>query len=273
MIAEKIQRMKPEEMAFVFDFDGTLTKKYVGDIEVPSVISILRSEGILNDEYAKEAYDLKNTYHPIEIDPSIPKEVKFEKMTEWWQKHIDLLIKHSLKKDDIKKAAYHPKLVIREGATELFAFAKQHNIPVIIFSASGIGTDSIHFFLEKHALTNGNIFIVSNKLEYTNEVVTSVTHQLIHALNKNEGTLKYFPEAQKALLARKSVLLFGDSPNDTEMVEDRNHELVIRIGLCSEKDPEKQNLVSSLFTEKFDLVIENDGSLEPIHSLLLQNKG
>lgn len=268
LITKEIQQMKPEDMAFVFDFDGTITKKYLDDVEVPSIISILRSEGILNEEYSKEAYTLKEIYHAIEVDPEISQEIKFQKMNEWWEKHIEILTQHDLKREDIRKAAHHPKLVIRDGIIELFTFAKQHSIPVIIFSASGIGTDSIYFFLEKHDLFSSNIFIVSNGLEYTNEAVTGIAHPLIHGLNKNESTLKYFPEAQKALLEKKKILLFGDSPNDIEMVDDKNHELVIRIGLCNEKDPEKKNKALPLFQEKFDVAIEDDGSLEPIYKVL-----
>lgn len=256
-------------MVFVFDFDGTITKKYAGNVEVPSVLSILRSEGVLNEEYSKEAYALKEKYHPIEIDPLVPQDTKYQKMNEWWEKHIQLLTQHSLRKEDVWKAANHPKLMLRDGVTGIFTFAKQNDIPIIIFSASGIGTDSIFFFLEKHGLANENLFIVSNKLEYKDGVITGVSHPLIHALNKNESTLKYFPDTQKALLGRKSVLLFGDSPHDADMVEDKNHELVVRIGLCNDKDPEKKKLALPLFQKKFDIVIENDSDLESIQRNLI----
>lgn len=124
-VLEKIQNIVPHEMAFVFDFDGTVTKKYVAGVEVPSVISILRSEGVLNAAYSQAAFDLKNIYHSIEIDPNVSKEVKFQKVQEWWEKHTALLIANNLTQDSIKKAAHHPKLIIREGVIELFVFAKE----------------------------------------------------------------------------------------------------------------------------------------------------
>jgi len=272
ILLEKIQNISPQEMAFVFDFDGTITKKYVNDVEVPSIISILRSEGVLNETYSRAAFELKNTYHPIEMDPNVSKEIKFEKVHEWWEKHTELLLANNLTQDDIKKAAHHPKLIIREGVRELFAFAKENEIPVIIFSASGIGTDSIQFFLERYNISDSNILIVSNRFVYNESgVATEQTLPLIHALNKNENTLTFFPDIQKTLMSKGAVLLFGDSPHDVEMVDNKNRALVVRIGLCNEKDAEKKNKILPLFEEKFDDVIENDGSLLPILYILTQN--
>lgn len=142
---------------------------------------------------------------------------------------------------------------------------------MIIFSASGIGADSIQFFLERYNISDSNVLIVSNRFIYnTDGLATEGISPLIHALNKNESTLTFFPDIQNILLGKKTVLLFGDSPNDVEMVDNKNHELVIRIGLCNEKDAGKKNKVLSLFKERFDVVIEDDGSLELIHTSLIQ---
>lgn len=48
-----------QTLAFVFDVDGTMIQKYVDGTEVPSLISILRNENILNDVYTEKAKDLK----------------------------------------------------------------------------------------------------------------------------------------------------------------------------------------------------------------------
>ena len=62
-----------------------------------------------------------------------------------------------------------------------------------------------------------------------------------------------------------------DADSDTEMVEDKNHGLIIRIGVCNEIGPEKKKQVLPLFQEKFDIVIENDEGLESICDLIIKN--
>lgn len=260
--------MKPEEMVFVFDFDGTIHKKHSCGKQTPSIISILRNENILNEEYSEKARKLSEIYHPIETDPSVPYEIKIQKMEEWWQKHIDLLIENKLSQKNIRDTSYHPALVIREGIVELFMFAKENSISIIIFSASGTGSDSIKYFLERHTILFENVIIISNNFKYENDIVTGVIPPIIHALNKNESILNFFPETQHLILNKKSVLLIGDSLNDVDMVEDKNHSNIVRIGILNELAVDKKKEVFPLFQEKFDLIIEDDGSLEPIYKVL-----
>lgn len=265
---EQVSAINPKELALVFDFDGTITQKYVNNTEVASIISILRSENILSEAYSEAAFELKNTYHPIETNPDITKEVKVQKMQEWWEKHTALLLKHKLSKHNVKQAAYHPHLLIRDGIADLFHFAEEHNVPVVIFSASGIG-DSIEFFLERYGILSHNVSIISNRFVYNSEdIATSNIPPVIHGLNKHESTLALFPEIQNTLLSKPIVLVFGDSPSDADMVEDKNHTKVIRIGFCNEKDPAKKSKVLPLFREKFDIVIENDGNLDNAYTLI-----
>lgn len=265
-----IRNIDLSQSVFVFDFDGTINKKHIGKTKVPSIISILRNENILNDEYAHQAHALLAMYQPIELDPNISKEVKIQKMEEWWEKHIKLLIKHKLSIKDIQKASYHKNLLIREGVVELFTFAKEKDIPIVIFSASGTGVDSIRFFLERYSILSENIKIISNRFEYTDGVVTSIISPLIHTLNKNETVLKFFPDVR--ISDKRSVILVGDSINDVGMVLNNNHDVIVRVGLCNEIDQEEKANTMPAFEENFDLVIEDDGSLLPLYLLLTENK-
>ena len=83
-IKEKLNSATTQNTAFVFDFDATMIHKYIGDTEVPSIISILRSDGYLGDEYSKEAYALKDKYHPIEIDPNKTDTERLFAAESWW---------------------------------------------------------------------------------------------------------------------------------------------------------------------------------------------
>ncbi len=265
----KIRQMKPEEMVFVFDFDGTIHKKHINGKETPSIISILRDENILNQNYSEKARKLSETYRPIEKDSSISSKEKISKMEEWWQKHINLLIENKLSQKNIQDISFHPLLVIREGITELFIFARENNIPIIIFSASGTGSDSIKYFLERYNILFKNVIIISNNFEYENGVIKNIIPPIIHALNKNESVLSFFPETRRLILKKKFVLLIGDSVNDVNMVENKNHTNIIRVGILNELNLEKKKEILPFFQEKFDLVIEDDGSLVPIYEVLI----
>lgn len=265
-LESKLKNTRLSNTALVFDFDGTLNKKHIGTTKVPSIISILRNENILNEDYSHQAHALATTYYPIELDPDIPREIKVQKMEEWWEKAISLLIKHKLSVEDIKTASYHKNLVLRDGVADILSFAAKKNIPVVIFSASGTGIDSIRFFLERHNLLFENITIVSNRFEYKDTVVSKIVPPLIHALNKNESVLKFFPEIR--LQDKRNIVLIGDSINDIDMVLDSNHDTVIRIGLCNEIDPEEKANLLPKFQERFDLVIEDDSSMSPLYGIL-----
>ncbi len=261
--------LQKDSLALVFDFDGTIHKKHHRGTQVPSVISILRSEHILHEGYSQKAYAFKEIYHKIEQDPHVPFEAKSEKMHEWWEKHIELLIENKLTRAHIRQASYHENLIIREGVVQLFNFAKKEDIPIIIFSASGTGIDSIYFFLERHNIAHSNVHIVSNRLEYKDGVMTKVLPPIIHALNKNEAVLAHFPEVQAMLLKKKTVLLVGDSINDHDMVSHKNHMRVIRVGLLNEIEDNKKTELMTHFQGAFDIVIESDGSLEPVYEQIV----
>jgi len=65
------------------DFDRTLTKAFVNGKNVPSLISVLRDNDYITEEYSKKAKALAERYRPIEDDISIPIEEKKKAMMEW----------------------------------------------------------------------------------------------------------------------------------------------------------------------------------------------
>ena len=79
---EKIKLIKQDgkdNLHIIADFDNTLSKAYVNGKKMESMIAQIRRLGYLGEEYTKLAYDLYNKYHPIEIDPNIPQEIKIRK--------------------------------------------------------------------------------------------------------------------------------------------------------------------------------------------------
>jgi len=263
-----IQEIKKDGTQFLHvlsDFDRTLTYAFVKGERVPSMISILRSSGdYLGEEYAKEAQALFQKYHQKENDPKITLKERKRLMREWWLKHYQLLIKSGLSKKHLKIVVDSQKIRLRKGAKEFFKLLSLIKIPIVIMSASGLGTEAISMFLKKEKCFYPNIYIISNSFKWDkNGKAIGVKEPVIHSLNKDETMVKNFPFYKK-IKNRKNVILLGDSPEDVGMIEGFAYKNLIKIGFLNE-DVNK-NL--KLYKKVFDVLILNDSSLYFIKSLI-----
>jgi 5'-nucleotidase len=255
-----------EKFHVLSDFDRTLTKTFVAGEEVPSIISVLRSEGYLTPDYPDKAKELFNHYHAIEIDPQVPPEEKKLAMREWWSRHFDLLISSGLKKEDIEKAVTSQKLQLRSGVPQFFEFLRERNIPLVIMSSSGLGVESISLYLSRLNLFTDNVHIVSNEFIWDDVGrAIAVKEPIIHAFNKEETVLDNFPFYNK-VRERKNVLLLGDGPDDVEMITGFIYDNLIKVGFLNKNIEE--NL--QLYREKFDATITGDGNFDFINELLIE---
>ncbi len=259
---EKLSGAKVNNTAFVFDFDGTMIHKYVKGGEVPSIISILRSDGYLGEVYSKEAYALKNKYHPIEIDSSKTREEKLEAAEHWWSEHEEVLIRHRLSIVAINKAVQNEKLILRQGFEKILRFSREKAIPLFIFSASGIGKDSITKYLSYKGFDTSQVYIISNSFIFDSDgFATGRNKPLIHGMNKNEEVLKYFPIERDILYSKEFIILAGDSTEDPKMVDEKNHGSVYRIGFCNSKDEVKLKNIIPKYEEIYDMVCNADSEM------------
>lgn len=145
----------------ITDFDRTLTTHRVDGEERPSLISVLRSQNILSDEYTQAAYTLFDHFHPIEIDSSKSIHERSEQMETWWKAHLDLLtgnmtydrlceltgvtladshdnhhISVSLRQEHIIQAINSGIIRLRSGIGKFLSFSERNHIPFVIFSAN-----------------------------------------------------------------------------------------------------------------------------------------
>ena len=123
------------------DFDKTLTKAFSNWKKRSSLISVLRSEWYLSEEYQKEAYELFDYYNPIEINPDISMDEKIIEMTKWWNKHLDLLVNSWLTQKDIDSVSNSWLIELRKWVKEFLNFLNKNNIPLVIISANWLWTD------------------------------------------------------------------------------------------------------------------------------------
>ena len=70
-----------ENLEIVTDYDMTFTRYKVNDVKGPSTYQLLQSS-VLIGQMASKIHELYEYYHPIEINPDIPYEVKEKHMNE-----------------------------------------------------------------------------------------------------------------------------------------------------------------------------------------------
>ena len=248
----------------VADFDKTLTRTFVDGGKVGSIISILRNEGYLTEDYPQKAKDLFGEYHPIEIDVNYDLEQKKKKMREWWDKHLDLLVKSKLNKSDIANVIKSDNLVFREGVRSFFDLLDEKDIPLVILSANGLGGDSISMLLERDGHLYDNMEIVSNKLEWDDDgFAIGIKEPIIHVFNKGEISIQNFPAFDK-IRGKENVILLGDSLGDVDMAEGFDYKEIIKIGFLNEEID--KNLEE--YKKNFDVVITGDGDFSYVNQLM-----
>lgn len=268
---EKLEKAKraiseagADKLHILADFDRTLTCAFIEGQSTPSIIAILRDGSYLTPDYAKKAHELYNKYHPIEIDPKIPIEKKKKAMNEWWKTHFDLLIKSRLNKKDLERIVESGKIKFRNKALELIDFLKAHNIPLVIMSSSGSGSDVISMILKKEGKLYDNVHIISNSYEWDEDGnMLAVRKPFIHTLNKDETSVRDFP-AFEIIKHRKNVLLLGDNLDDIGMIKGFDYDNLINIGFLNENVEE--NLEH--YKKNYDVVILNDSSMDYVNKIL-----
>lgn len=257
---ERIHNWKDNSIHVLTDFDKTITEGSSN-----SSWSILSKSGLVPKEYVEERQKLYDYYRPIEINEELDYETKSKLMTEWWEKHINLLIKYKMSEEVINKAANDYRIMsFRKGAKEFLQNMKDRNIPVIIISA-GIG-NFIKQFLIKNGCDFDNIFIVSNFIKFEKGMAVGITGNVTHSLNKNEVFLPN--EISELIEKRENIILLGDAISDIRMAKEEDRDKALKIGFLEEKAKENQKY----FEDNFDVVCtENTGYNELSSRLSILN--
>ncbi len=254
-ILEKIKSDWPGSIHILADFDKTLTKAFSAWKKRPSLISVLRSEWYLSEEYSRKAYELYDYYNPIETDPTIDLETKKQEMTTWWNKHLDLLVASGLHRKDIQSIIDSRLIELREWVKEFLWFLSKNNIPLIIISANWLWTDSIKIYLEKEWFLTDNIKIISNEFIWDTEGnAVSYDKRVIHVFNKDETVLHEFPEIYSQIEKRKNVILLWDSLWDVGMIEWFEYDNLLKIGFLNDKEDE----LLEEYKKNYDMVLTWD---------------
>jgi 5'-nucleotidase len=241
------------------DFDKTLTPAMLQGKKVQSTIAHIRNERYLTKDYASQAHALFEKYHPFEIDPLLSIEEKSSLMEEWWTTHLHLLLRSGMNKKVIEDILAKGLIVGRDGLSSFLALLNKHQVPLVILSA-GL-SDAIEGFLKKENELYANTHIVSNKFIYDAQgrVIGYQDHPPLHSLNKNGSLCKDKPFFH-LIRNRKYILLLGDNVDDLTMAKGLTYDICLSIGFLNEDGAQAK----AIFLKKFDVVITEDSSLEPV---------
>lgn len=260
---KRISQQGKERFHVVSDFDRTLTRAFVNDQKVRSIISVLRDGDYLTPEYRERAQELAKHYGSIEEDPSVSYEEKKKAMLEWWTKHFDLLIKTGLSKSDLERVVKERKVKLRVGVRGLIKTLNQYEIPLVIMSSSGLG-DAIPMYLKENRLLFKNIHIITNFYIWDKDGrAMDIRKPIIHSMNKDETSLRNFPFYNQ-IKSRKNVLLLGNNLGDLGMVEGFPYDGLIKIGFLNEDVEEN----IETFRQAYDIVVLNDGNMGYVNRLV-----
>ncbi|KXS21083.1 HAD-superfamily hydrolase [Gonapodya prolifera JEL478] len=232
-----------------------MTKYWVNNARQQGAIGILLRTTRRGPEFLKRANELRDHYHPFEVDPKVPREQKNLYMVEWWTGMHKVLDDMNLTRDEVPLMVKDKMPVLRSGLKTWLEATASKDIPVLVFSA-GVG-DVIDEVLIQSNLHTPNIHIISNWMDFGTDTSQSARllgfkPPLIHVFNKSEATL---PEHTNT---RPNVILLGDSLGDVEMVQERDSYCVLRIGYLNH-DVDK---LLPYYRDIYDVVLTGDVGFE-----------
>lgn len=210
----------------------------------------------------------------MEMDLKMPNEEKEKHMVAWWEGNMKLFANMRLQREDYGRVVLNSRILFRHGITELLSLGHSLQLPFYIVSGGMAEIIEASFYAILHNGETGNkeddlrdywhkqVQILSNKFIYHDNVGIDFERPIIHILNKQQFI--YDQQAKRSF--RKNVIVMGDILDDVKMVDHSRHETVLKIGFLN--DPiHHQHLVEE-FKKAYDIVITDDGSLQPVNYLI-----
>lgn len=258
-----ISKDRKNKIFVIADFGRTFTRCFHNGKKISTSFAQIREKDYLGQNYKEKAFELYYKYYPIEKDPNLSIEEKIDPLTEWWKKHLELMIEYGLSKDIIINEIIKKGLIpLRHGLYKFIKILEKNNIPLIIVS-QGVGDIYLELLNNKKIL-NKNIYFITNLFNFNKEgIATSVTETIIHPYNKHKiDLLKY--SFYKYIKDRPNVLLMGDSLEDVGMIKNFKYKNLIKIGFLNE---DVQKNIDD-FKKNFDIILLNDSDMRYINKLL-----
>lgn len=252
----KISRLNKNNFYVVADFDQTLTTKNSN-----TTLSLFAKSGFYGQSYLDERTKNYNYYRPLELDPIITEQEKFDLVKQWQEASYQLMLKYKVRESDIQKIINMPNmLTMRDGSIEFIRDLNHNNIPLIINSA-GCGNFIVEL-LKKYDCYCDNIFVFSNILEFQDDVIIDSISQIIHGMNKSD--IKVEEKFYQKIQDKEYAIIIGDQLSDLKMSRNIPKKDVLTIGFL-ESNIEK---LEPEFDKNFDIVLKNNEDFNDIVKIL-----
>lgn len=257
-----IRRDGPSQFHVIADFDNTLTQAYVDGEKAPSIIGQLRKGKYLTPDYPEAAQALFDHYAPIERDNSLSLAERNLDMLTWWKKHFALLEKSGFNRDVINDVVLNSTLQFRDQVKDFIDLLEKHQTPLIIMSAAP--GDMLVEHLRHEGLLRSNVHVIANLYQFDADgYAIKINEPIIHSFNKHEVVVKNFPVFEM-IKDRKNILLLGDSLGDVGMADGFDYKEIIKVGFLNQEV--EKNI--QIYSDNYDVVVTNDGSLAIVNELL-----
>ena len=261
---QKIIAWGKERFHVIADFDRTLTKAFIDGKPRSSLESILEHEWRLWPEYTAQAKKNFDKYYPLEQDLTIPLEEKKKMMHEWRSSQFALMLGAGLTRDIIKETVKSDLINFRSWYGTFFDLLKADDVPLLIFSATGLWYEAIYFCLQHENKLSDNIDIISNAFVRDEDgKAIAVREPIVHSFNKGETVVRDLP-IYNEIKDRKNILLLGDSIGDPHMADGFDYENILKIWFLNHDTPENREQ----FQKRYDLLILNDGPMDEVNKVL-----
>lgn len=219
-----------KKLAFVTDFDFTVSKKYnyQKNLLLGSSYKFFDESliGGNQEEFLKIQNELCNQYIKYETDTSFDIKIREKKMKEFYVKSLDLYIKPNFTRDSIRKMLekLKDKFELRKYTKEFFDILIKLEIPIIIVSG---GVQQVIIDLLKKIMPDFQLYckqkkivIISNELFFDKEKgCIGHSNDVIYTFNKSSFVKTvinaYFPDIE-------NIIIMGDHLNDYDSVKDLN---------------------------------------------------
>mmetsp|Transcript_10110 Transcript_10110/g.8907 ORF Transcript_10110/g.8907 Transcript_10110/m.8907 type:complete len:328 (-) Transcript_10110:38-1021(-) len=265
-----------ESVQILCDFDMTLTRDKVDGGYSSSCFTAIQKSDYVTEEYIAANKANYKKYRPIEKDQIVDKEEKMRHMEEWWETDTDNICKQKLSHENFMDIAKTCGVYFRNGITDLLNVKTKMEVPMLVVSA-GIGElikASFECVTEDVGTNLSSIQpfgIVSNMGIYEDEKLVRFQEPLVHIMNK-AGHVKKFVDAQKELdeanhhHLRRNIIVMGDVVEDLGMIQEITYDNIIKVGYLNNMEIDAH--LEETYEQVFDIVIQHDGNLWPILSLM-----
>lgn len=175
----------------------------------------------ISDENRQEVHDLFKRYRPIEIDPTIPHDVKSEHMLDWWTQNLVMFQSLRLSPNDFLSMVSQAQLSLRYGILQMLERVATNQIPLVVVSG-GIKEIIDTTFHQILPLIDSevNLHVLSNSFIYSNGVSVDYDRRILHSMNKKGFIYDNYRNQLEGSMKR-NVIVLGDIVEDCEMVDEK----------------------------------------------------